>query len=159
MQIDLTYQSDQDRLCLSLRSPEVSTHWWLTRRMTLGMLKGWMAKLDEVPLPTWTHAPWQTRQAERDLAQEHALSLEFDGPALTQKQALPADGLHLVDTVNIAVTPTECRLQLLAGSETCQLVLTRKESHALVEAMAMQVRKAGWLKALNMPDWLGAEHP
>jgi hypothetical protein len=67
------------------------------------------------------------------------------------------DGLHLVDTVNITVTPTECRLQLVAEGETCQLVLTRKESHTLVEATALQARKAGWLKALALPDWLGVE--
>jgi hypothetical protein len=159
MQIDLTYQSDQDRLCLSLRSPEVSTHWWLTRRMTLGMLKGWLAKLDEVPLPTWSDAPWQAPSAQRDLAQEHALSLEFDGPALREKLNLPVEGMHLVDTANITVTPTECRLQLVAGSENCQLVLTRKESHTLVEAMALQVRQAGWLRALALPEWLGVKQP
>jgi hypothetical protein len=157
MQIDLTYQSAQDRLCLSLRGAEVRTHWWLTRRMTLGLLKGWLAKLDEVPLPSWEHAPWQAPSTQRDLAQEHALSLEFDGPALTPKMVLPTDGLHLVDTVNITVTPTECRLQLVAANENCQLVLTRKETHTLVEAMALQVRKAGWLQALTLPDWLGVE--
>ncbi len=156
MQIDLTYQASQDRLCLSLRGPEVHTHWWLTRRMTLGLLKGWLAKLDEVPLPAYP-VPWQATPTQRDLAQEHALSLEFDGPELTQKLALPVDDLHLVDTVNITVTPTECRLQLVAANESCQLVLTRKESHTLVEAMALQVRKAGWLQALTLPDWLGLE--
>jgi hypothetical protein len=38
-------------------------------------------------------------------------------------------------------------------------VLTRKESHTLVEAMALQVRQAGWLRALALPEWLGVKQP
>lgn len=157
MQIDLTYHAEQDRLCLSLRQPDAPSHWWLTRRMTLGLLQGWLGKLDEVPLPTWEQAPWQTNPAQRDLAQEHALSLEFDGPARTQPVPLPVEDLHLVDTVHINVQPTDCQLQLVAAGHSCRIALTRKESHALVEAMALQVRKAGWLKTPALPAWLGVE--
>ena len=155
MQIDLTYDATQDRLCLTLRGADESTHWWLTRRMTLALLQGWLGKLEEVPLPIWADAPWTQGAAPRDLAQEHALSLEFDAPAYNPRTTLPREDLRLVDTANIIVTPTECRLQLVAAGTTCQLVLTRKESHGLVEAFALQVRQAGWLQVLDLPDWVG----
>lgn len=159
MEIDVTYQGVEDRICLSLRGKEGSTHWWFTRRMALGLLKGWLDKLDEVPIPTWEHAPWQTSARQRDLAQEHALSLEFDGPALNKRADLPDKDRRLVETVTITVSPTATKLNLVAGGENCHLELTRKESHAMVEALALHVRRAAWLQAIALPEWLGTVPP
>ena len=61
----------------------------------------------------------------------------------------------LVDTATLNVSPTETRLELAAGKNNAKLNLTRMESHALVEALALMARKGQWLTSVDLPPWLG----
>lgn len=59
LSIDLSYRPEEDRIRLTLR-PAAAAHsqWWLTRRITLALMRAWVDKLQEVPLPEVTAAPW-----------------------------------------------------------------------------------------------------
>jgi hypothetical protein len=60
-----------------------------------------------------------------------------------------------VDTASLTVSPTETRLELVAGKNSARLNLTRMESHALAEALALMARKGEWLLGVDLPPWLG----
>ena len=45
----------------------------------------------------------------------------------------------LLDATSLIVSPTEPRLELAAGKNSARLNLTRMESHALAEALALMV--------------------
>ena len=156
MKMDVTYHPAQDRIRLCLRSDEQSTDWWLTRRLTLRLLQALLQQLERVPLPT-LNQPWLPRPAEREMAQEHAMSLEFDALVADDpgRSTQPAQTGLLVDTATLNVSPTETRLELVSGKSNAKLSLTRMESHALVEALALMARKGQWLTSVDLPPLLG----
>ncbi|MBP3979794.1 hypothetical protein J8G26_03475 [Acidovorax sp. JG5] len=160
MKMDVTYHPGQDRLRLCLRNDQQRTDWWLTRRITLRLLHALINQLQKVPLPT-LNAPWLPRTNEREIAQEHAMSLEFDAIRADDPGSTAGPGPleQLVDTATLTVSPTETRLQLAAGKNSAQLTLTRMESHALAEALALMARKGGWLASVDLPPWLGQTTP
>lgn len=160
MKMDVTYHPAQDRLRLCLRNDQQSTDWWLTRRLTLRLLQALLQQLERVPLPT-LNQPWLPRPAEREMAQEHAMSLEFDALVADDpgRSSQPSQTGLLVDTASITVSPTETRLELVAGKNSAKLNLTRMESHALVEALALMARKGQWLTGIDLPTWLGQAPP
>lgn len=92
----------------------------------------------------------------RNLSQEHALSLEFDGPSLNPEIANPAQVVLLATEVSLSVSELECVFVLKAGKASSQLKLTRKEAHAFLEMLARKAKDAGWLKLPQWPEWLGA---
>lgn len=153
-QISLTYLPDEDRLHLRIAAGEQHSHWWLTRRITLRLLTAWLGKLNEVAPPTLS-LPWMRQSAERNLHEEHELSLEFDALRHEPKLAQMGDSAGLVSSIQLNVTPTDTSLSLMASGSQTSVALTRKESHALVEALGLQARKAEWLQGLALPDWIG----
>ena len=160
MKMDVTYHPDQDRIRLCLRTDQQSIDWWLTRRITLRLLQALLQQLERVPLPT-LNQPWLPRPAEREMAQEHAMSLEFDALVADDpgRSTQPGQTGLLVDTASLTVSPTETRLELAAGKNNATLNLTRMESHALVEALALMARKGQWLTSIDLPPWLGQATP
>ena len=160
MKMDVTYHPAQDRIRLCLRSDAQSTDWWLTLRITLRLLQALLQQLERVPLPT-LNQPWLPRPAEREMAQEHAMSLEFDALVADDpgRSTQPGQTGLLVDTASLTVSPTETRLELVAGKNNAKLNLTRMESHALVEALALMARKGQWLTSIDLPPWLGQATP
>ena len=156
MKMDVTYHPTEDRIRLCLRTEQQRTDWWLTRRITLRLLQALLQQLERVPLPT-LNQPWLPRPAEREMAQEHAMSLEFDALVADDpgRSTQPAQTGLLVDTATLNVSPTETRLELAAGKNNAKLSLTRMESHALVEALALMARKGQWLTGIDLPPWLG----
>lgn len=159
MKMDVTYHPDQDRIRLCLRTDQQRTDWWLTRRITLRLLQALLQQLERVPLPT-INQPWLP-PAEREMAQEHAMSLEFDALVADDpgRSTQPAQTGLLVDTATLNVSPTETRLELAAGKNNAKLNLTRMESHALVEALALMARKGQWLTSIDLPPWIGQGTP
>lgn len=156
LSLDLTYVAHQDRIRLTMRQAGIApVDWWWTRRMTLRVLQVWVNKLDAVPLPDLPSLPWLSAPGKRDLAQEHALSLEFDGPQGQKQPLIETEKTYLLTTVHLNVGATDCSLQMVAGQASVRLSFTRREAHAMLEAIALQARQAHWLDSVSLPAWLG----
>ena len=150
MELDLTYLVPEDRMRLSLRG---QADWLITRSLLLKLLPAWVEKLQSIDLPS-VGIPL----GPRDLGQEHALSLEFDGPKSTHFKPTQAHSDALLFEIKLTVDALGAKLHLLEqgqGRES-QLTLTRKESHTLLEMLAQKARLVGWLDAVQLPPWLGA---
>ena len=149
--VDLSHCPLQDRLRLSFRQPAGRVDWWITRRLLLRWVGAWVARLEAVNLPV---VPCLS--LARNLSQEHALAIEFDGPKPGRPNtAAPAREL-LLQAVNIRVQPSATVLVLRATGFSQTLELTRQESHALLEMLAHHARSSGWLALPTWPDWLGS---
>jgi len=136
-------------MLLSLRG---QADWLVTRSMLLKLLPAWVAKLQSIDLPS-VGIPL----GPRDLGQEHALSLEFDGPQSTNfKRAQASDDTLLIE-IKLTVDAMGAKLHLICQGRESQLALTRKESHTLLEMLAQKARVVGWLDAVQLPHWLGAK--
>ena len=147
MKINLSYVPEQDRLRLSLQN---NAHWLITRSLLLKLIPAWLEKLNRVDLPNVGFS-----LGDRDLGQEHALSLEFDGPTTSQQKELPEINARLVHEITLTVEPTGVKLVMHGeGAETI-LTLTRKESHLVLEMIAKKAREAHWLNEVVWPNWLG----
>ena len=72
MELDLSYLPQEDRMRLSLRG---QADWLVTRSLLTKLLPVWVERLESIELPN-VGIPL----GQRDLSQEHALSLEFEGP-------------------------------------------------------------------------------
>lgn len=159
MKMDVSYHPDQDRLRLCLRTEQQTSDWWLTRRIALRLLQALLNQLERVPLPA-LNQPWLPTPPAREIAQEHAMSLEFDALVVDDPgRPPPSQTGQLVDTASLTVTPTETRLKLASGKNSASLNLTRMESHALVEGLALMARKGEWLTGIDLPPWLGQANP
>jgi hypothetical protein len=152
--MDLSYLLEEDRLKLTLRKMQSHTRWTLTRRMTLALLTVWIEKLESVDLPQIDIEGLNLNM--RDLKQEHALSLEFDGPQISNTSISSPASTCLVKEVTLQVTGTDSTFTLKSESESEQIQLTRKESHALLEMLALKAQQANWLTSPHLPSWLGA---
>lgn len=161
MKIDLTYDPGQDRIRLCLRNDEQRSDWWLTRRIALRLLKALLNQLEKIPLPV-LNKPWLPKSGQREIAQEHAMSLEFDAiraDPTAPKAPKDSQTAMLVEKVSLTVSPTDTRLELAAGTNTVRCSLTRMESHALIEAIALMARKGDWLMGIELPSWVGQTDP
>lgn len=121
MELDLTYLRQEDRLRLSLRG---QADWLVTRSLLLKLLPAWVDKLQKIDLPSVS-----IPLGPRDLGQEHALSLEFDGPKSTNYQPAQASDDTLVIEIKLTVDALGAKLHLIGQGRESQLALTRKESH------------------------------
>ena len=148
MELDLTYLAPEDRMRLSLRG---QADWLVTRSLLLKLLPAWVDKLQSIDLPS-VGVP----MGPRDLGQEHALSLEFDGPQSTNFQPAKASNDTLLIEIKLTVDALGAKLHLIGQSKESKLSLTRKESHTLLEMLAQKARAVGWLDAVRLPHWLGA---
>lgn len=149
MELDLTYLQQEDRMRLSLRG---QTDWLVTRNLLLKLLPAWVEKLQKIDLPS-VGIPL----GPRDLGQEHALSLEFDGPKPTNFQPDRATDDTLLMEMKLTVDALGAKLHLIGQGRESQLALTRKESHTLLEMLAQKARLVGWLETAQLPHWLGAK--
>jgi hypothetical protein len=152
--MDLSYLLEEDRLLLKLRKMQSHTRWALTRRMTLAVLTVWIEKLESVDLPQIEIEGLNLNL--RDLKQEHALSLEFDAPQISNSSFSSQAATYLVKEVTLQVTGTESTFTLKSEIESEQIQLTRRESHALLEMLALKAQQANWLTSPHLPSWLGA---
>ena len=148
MELDLTYLAPEDRMRLSLRG---QADWLVTRSLLLKLLPAWVDKLQSIDLPS-VGVP----MGPRDLGQEHALSLEFDGPQSTNFQPAKASNDTLLIEIKLTVDALGAKLHLIGQSKESKLSLTRKESHTLLEMLEQKARAVGWLDAVRLPHWLGA---
>ena len=149
MELDLTYLKQEDRMRLSLRG---QADWLVTRSLLLKLLPVWVEKLQSIDLPS-VGIPL----GPRDLGQEHALSLEFDGPKSTNfQQAQTGDDTLLIE-IKLTVDVLGAKLHLIGQGRESQFALTRKESHTFLEMLAQKARVVGWLKTAQLPHWLGAK--
>ena len=149
MELDLTYLKQEDRMRLSLRG---QADWLVTRSLLLKLLPVWVEKLQSIDLPS-VGIPL----GPRDLGQEHALSLEFDGPKSTNlQQAQTCDDTLLIE-IKLTVDALGAKLHLIGQGRESQLAVTRKESHTLLEMLAQKARAVGWLDTAQLPPWLGVK--
>ncbi|MEY5098337.1 MAG: hypothetical protein RJA36_1056 [Pseudomonadota bacterium] len=154
--LDLRHDQPQDRLLLTLHQRGQPRQWWLTRVLTLRWVSAWLEQLQAVPLPEVPLSFLPTAKA-RDLAQEHALSLEFEGPKAAPQagSGSTAQSAALCEEVKMELSPLECRLELHADQHAALITLTRRDAHCLLEMLALVARQAGWLDAPDWPAWLG----
>ena len=149
MELDLAYLPQEDRMRLSLRG---QINWLVTRSLLLKLLPAWVDKLRSIDLPS-VGIPL----GPRDLEQEHALSMEFDGPQTTNFKPTQATEDTLLFEIKLTVDALGANLHLIGQGKESQLALTRKESHTLLEMLAQKARVVGWLDAVQLPHWLGAK--
>ena len=149
MELDLAYLPQEDRMRLSLRG---QINWLVTRSLLLKLLPAWVDKLRSIDLPS-VGIPL----GPRDLGQEHALSMEFDGPQTTNFKPTQATEDTLLFEIKLTVDALGANLHLIGQGKESQLALTRKESHTLLEMLAQKARVVGWLDAVQLPHWLGAK--
>ena len=149
MDLDLTYIAQEDRMRLSVRS---QLNWMVTRNLLLKLLPAWLEKLQGIDLPS-VGIP----MGPRDLGEEHALSLEFDGPQAANLSSTQVSADTLLFEIKLTVDALGAKLHLMGQGREGQLVLTRKESHALLEMLAQKARFVGWLDSVKLPHWLGAQ--
>lgn len=148
MKIDLSYVPEQDRLRLSLQS---QADWLITRSLLLKLVPAWIEKLKSVELPNVGFS-----LGDRDISQEHSLSLEFDGPTTSQQKIEQDPKARLVNEITLTVEPTGVKLTMSGEGTQTNLSLTRKESHLVLEMLAKKAREAQWLNEVVWPSWLGA---
>jgi len=93
---------------------------------------------------------------DRDIGQEHALSLEFDGPTTTQQKLETKVTSRLIQEVTLTVDSVGAKLVFRGEGVESNLSLTRKESHLVLEMLANKAREVGWLNEVVWPSWLGS---
>jgi len=147
MQIDLSYIPQQDRLRMRLQG---QADWLITRSLLLKLVPAWLEKLHSVDLPNVRFS-----LGDRNIGQEHALSLEFDGPTTSQQNPPQEINTRLVHEITLTVEPTGVKLVMRGEGAETNLVLTRKESHLVLEMLAKKAREAQWLSEVVWPSWLG----
>ena len=149
MKIDLSYLPEEDRLCISLQE---QVGWLITRSLLIKLVNAWVNKLQQVDLPDVGFS-----LGDRDIGQEHALSLEFDGPTTTQKKPDVQVKSRLLKEVTLTVDSIGAKLVLRGEGVETNLTLTRKESHLVLEMLASKARAVNWLSEVTWPSWLGSK--
>jgi len=135
-------------MCLSLRG---QGSWLITRSLLLKLVAAWIEKLQSIDLPQVGFS-----LGDRDISQEHALSLEFDAPT-TSEQELPLEmKINLLQEVTLSVASIGVLLVMRGGGLETRLSLTRKESHLVLEMLASKARAAKWLDEVHWPSWLAS---
>jgi hypothetical protein len=124
--------------------------WLITRSLLIKLVNAWIDKLQKVELPDVGFS-----LGDRDIGQEHALSLEFDGPTTTQKKSETQVNSRLLQEVTLTVDSVGAKLVLKGDGVETNLTLTRKESHLVLEMLANKARAVSWLDEVQWPSWLG----
>lgn len=148
MKIDLSYLPVEDRMCLSLQD---QAGWLITRSLLLKLVPALLEKLQRVELPSVGFS-----LGDRDIGQEHALSLEFDGPTTSQQVPKSEFKAKLLQEITLSVDAIGTRLVLRGEGVETSLSLTRKESHLILEMLANKARAVQWLDEVSWPNWLGS---
>ncbi len=150
MKIDLAYLPTEDRMRLSLRG---HADWFITRSLLIKLVSAWVEKLEGIDLPD-VGIPL----GQRDVGQEHAMSLEFDGPTTTQQKLEPTQDVKLLQEVTLTVDSLGAKLVFRGQGKESTLQLTRKESHMVLEMVAQKAKAIGWIDTVAWPAWLGSLH-
>jgi len=151
MQIDLTYIPLEDRMRLTLRG---HADWLMTRSLLMKLVSAWVDKIEAIELPA-VGIPL----GQRDIEQEHALSLEFDGPTTTQqKPPAPSSNALLLSEISLTLDALGTKLVMRGQDQETSLILTRKESHLILEMLAKKAREVKWLDSVSWPHWLGSHN-
>ena len=124
--------------------------WLITRSLLVRLVVVWVQKLQDIDLPNVGFPLGQ-----RDISQEHALSLEFDAPKLTTSPLEHAAQMLLLQEVTLTVDELGMNLAMRGQGLEMEMSFTRKESHIVLEMLAQKAREAGWLEAVELPVWLG----
>ena len=135
MELDLTYLAQEDRMRLSLRG---QADWLVTRSLLLKLLPAWVAKLQGIDLPA-IGIPL----GPRDLGQEHALSLEFDGPQPSNFKPTQASTDVLLFEIKLTVDALGAKLHLVGQGRESQLAFYRKHHPAWAPLLAWWLRRRG----------------
>jgi len=166
--IQLHYDASQDRIRLTLPRDGSDYSWWLTRRLSLKMLPGFVGRLTAVPLPPAPKSSWAPSPTALNIAQQHSLLMEYDGPRSEpagrghdDASVIAAAGdtdpmTRLVIAAHLKLRPDGCSLRLQATEGELSLNLNRQQLHSFLEALAKLCRTARWTEATVLPDWLGA---
>ena len=119
--------------------------------MLIKLVNAWIDKLQKVELPDVGFS-----LGESDISQEHALSLEFDGPTTAQKKPDAQVNSRLLQELTLTVDSVGAKLVLRGEGVETNLTLTRKESHLVLEMLANKARAVNWLNEVTLPSWLGS---
>ena len=149
MKLDLIFLAAEDRMCLSLRG---QGSWLITRSLLLKLVAAWLEKLQNIKLP-----PVGFSLGNRDIGQEHALSLEFDAPTSSLLKPEPKEITRLIQEVTLSVDAVGAILVIRGDGAETRLSLTRKESHLVLEMLASKARAVKWLDEVQWPSWLGSD--
>ena len=150
MKIDLAYLPTEDRMRLSLRG---HADWFITRSLLIKLVSAWVEKLEGIDLPD-VGIPL----GQRDVGQEHAMSLEFDGPTTTQQKLEPTQDVKLLHEVTLTGDSLGAKLVFRGQGKESTLQLTRKESHMVLEMFSNNARSVSWLEEVSWPNWLGSKN-
>ena len=135
-------------MCLSLRG---QGGWLITRSLLLKLVAAWIEKLQSIDLPQVGFS-----LGDRDISQEHALSLEFDAPTKSEQEPPLEMKINLLQEVTLSVASIGVLLVMRGGGLETSLSLTRKESHLLLEMLAKKAKAAKWLDEVQWPSWLAS---
>jgi hypothetical protein len=149
MKLDLNYIAAEDRMCFSIRG---QGGWLITRSLLLKLVAAWLEKLHSIDLP-----PVGFSLGDRDIGQEHALSLEFDAPTTSHLKQVPEAQNRLIQEVTLSVDAVGAKLIIRGDGAETSLTLTRKESHLVLEMLASKARAVNWLNEVQWPSWLGTD--
>ena len=149
MKLDLNYIAAEDRMCLSIRG---QGGWLITRSLLLKLVAAWLEKLQSIDLP-----PVGFSLGDRDIGQEHALSLEFDAPTTSHLKQEPEAQTRLIQEVTLSMDAVGAKLIIRGDRAETSLTLTRKESHMVLEMLAGKARAVNWLNEVQWPGWLGTD--
>ena len=147
MEIELSYVPEQDRLRMSLQD---QSDWYITRSLLLKLVGAWIEKLHGIDLPDVGISLGQ-----RDIGQEHALSLEFDAPTTSHVPHVSTIEARLLQGVSLTVDAFGAKLLLNGQGIQTQMSLKRKESHLVLEMFAKKAKAVGWTDGVFWPKWLG----
>jgi hypothetical protein len=123
--------------------------------LTCLLISHWLQKMEQVGLPNLILPG--VAKLQRNLSQEHELSLEFDGPSPNTSLTNEMGKASLTSEISLSVGELGCDLVFKSNQDNTQIKLTRKEAHAFLEMIAGKAKTAGWLNAPQWPDWLGKE--
>ena len=149
MKLDLIFLASEDRMCLSLRG---QGSWLITRSLLLKLVAAWLEKLQNIELP-----PVGFSLGNRDIGQEHALSLEFDAPTTSHLKQESEAQTRLIQEVTLSVDAVGAKLIIRGDGAETSLTLTRNESHLVLEMLARKASVVNWLNEVQWPSWLGAD--
>lgn len=125
--------------------------WLITRSLLLKLVAVWLEKLQSVDLP-----PVGFSLGNRNISQEHALSLEFDAPTISQQIPKSEVKARLLQEVTLSVDAAGANLVMRGDGVETSLILTRKESHLVLEMLANKAKAVKWLDEVQWPSWLGS---
>lgn len=156
--LDIRYDSSEDRLLLTARSGEGRADLWLTRRLARAVLGG----LVDLLLRSNADAQRAALEQRNDvLLFEHLAALERHPvaavPTAAATGAAPAAApavAHLLQRIDLSVTAAglELRLTGAATEALAEFRMPRESGHQLLHALTAKCREAQW----DFPefDWI-----